>query len=289
MSSKRKQILKAIALSGSATMDDLVLSTGMERKNAHDNIKATMRDALIERMRDDVTGQPAYKLTPKGRQWLEDDQDDESCVKPQAQVGTNSASKDTGSTVGSSGIGADPLPVGNAVNAPPKPDQKPVAACADDQLSAAGKTITDFCEWLAGKAKVRCPMNLWECRAIVMDLMQAGEVNADLEAMALAQAMTIKDQAAEIETLMGVSAEMSVRIALLESNAELPLQTKAEPYESQLGYAVMEYSDEDVEKNILRLVEARDKAAVHALRTGQKTAVFAIIDRVENVNVEWAA
>jgi hypothetical protein len=136
MTTKRKQILKAIAVSGSATIDDLVMTTGLERKNLHDNVKAALKGELCQRIKDNVTGQPAYKLTPKGRAWLENDKDDTASTKatiskPQPAVGKNSGSKDAGSIVDGGLIGADSLPVGNAVSAPPKPDKMPVAACAD--------------------------------------------------------------------------------------------------------------------------------------------------------------
>ena len=65
MTTKRKQILKAIAVSDSTTIDDLIMTTGLERKNLHDNIKAALKNKLCLRIKDDVTGQPAYKLTPR--------------------------------------------------------------------------------------------------------------------------------------------------------------------------------------------------------------------------------
>ena len=144
MTSKRKQILKAIAVSGSATIDDLVMTTGLERKNLHDNVKAALKDELCLRIKDDVTGQPAYKLTPKGRAWLENDKDDTASTKatiskPQPAVGKNTGSKDTGSIVDGGFVGADSLPVGNAVSAPPKPDKMPVAACADVKAASVVK------------------------------------------------------------------------------------------------------------------------------------------------------
>ena len=144
MTTKRKQILKAIAVSGSATIDDLVMTTGLERKNLHDNVKSTLKDELCQRIKDDVTGQPAYKLTPKGRAWLENDKDDTASTKatiskPQPAVGKNSGSKDAGSIVDGGVIGADSLPVGNAVSAPPKPDKMPVAACADVKAASVVK------------------------------------------------------------------------------------------------------------------------------------------------------
>ena len=233
MTTKRKAILKAMAFASCSTMDDLVMTTGMERKNLHDNVNATIKEGLCERMRDDITGLPAYKLTPKGRAWLENDKDNSSGVKPQPAVGENTGSKDTGSAVGSGSTRTDPLPVGNAVKTPPKPDKKPVAAGADEikaaqreidaevRLDSAGRTIIDFCEWLASKAKVRCPMNFHEAKAIVTDLMQANYLVPEYEAMALNQAKTIKALSQEIDA-------SHERIAALESNAELPLQTQME-------------------------------------------------------------
>ena len=37
------------------TLDDLVMTTGLERKNLHDNVKATLKDELCQRIKDDVT------------------------------------------------------------------------------------------------------------------------------------------------------------------------------------------------------------------------------------------
>ena len=144
MTTKRKQILKAMAFASCTTIDDLVMTTGLERKNLHDNVKSTLKDELCQRIKDDVTGQPAYKLTPKGRAWLENDKDDTASTKatiskPQPAVGKNTGSKDTGSIVDGGKVGADSLPVGNAVSAPPKPDKMPVAACADVKAASVVK------------------------------------------------------------------------------------------------------------------------------------------------------
>ena len=142
MTTKRKQILKALAFASCTTMDDLAMTTGLERKNLHDNVKASMREDLIERIRDDVTGLPAYKLTAKGRAWLENDKDNSSNIKPQPAVGENSGSQDKGSRVAGGDMCVDPLPMGKADPAPPKPDDLPAAAgaevkqliCAYDEL-----------------------------------------------------------------------------------------------------------------------------------------------------------
>ena len=234
MTTKRKAIMKAIALSTVATIDDLMTATGLQRKNLQDNLKACLSPVqLLERIRDDVTGQPAYKLTKQGRAWLDNDKDDSSTKKPHAQVGDNSASKDKGSHVVGGETRADPLPLGNAVKTPPKPDKKPVAAGADEikaaqreidaevRLDMAGRSIVEFCEWLGKKANVRCPLNLHEAKAVVTDLMQANDLVAEHEAMAFNQAKTIKALSQEIDA-------SHERIAALESNAELPLQTQME-------------------------------------------------------------
>lgn len=144
MTTKRKQILKAMAFASCTTMDDLALSTGLERKNLHDNVKASIREDLCERIRDDVTGLPAYKLTTKGRQWLENDKDNSSSVKPQPAVGKNTGSQDKGTRVASGDVCADPLPMGKAVPAPPKPDDLPVAAGADEKI----KDLQAANDWL---------------------------------------------------------------------------------------------------------------------------------------------
>lgn len=268
MTTKRKLILKAIAIAGSITIDDLIINTGLQRKNLHDNIKAAMLPVpLLERIRDDVTGLPAYRLTKQGREWLENDKDDSRSAKPTATK-------------------PDPVVKPNLTTEPvlPAHDQNLIKdaqrnAELEVRLTSAGGAIVEFCEWLAKKVNVRCPMNLHECKAVITDAMQSGDLVSDLEALTHKQAAIIKSFQAEVET-------KTLRIAALEGNAELPLSPAIE---SNLGYTVMEFSDDDIEKNILELDAARDKAATNTLRTGNKTAVFAVVDRVENVTVAWAA
>ena len=50
-----------MAFASCTTMDDLVTSTGLARKNLHDNIASARKENLCQRINDDVTGQPAYK------------------------------------------------------------------------------------------------------------------------------------------------------------------------------------------------------------------------------------
>jgi hypothetical protein len=66
----RETILKEVAKERTVTIDDLIEITGLQRKQLHDNGKSAIKDGLLDRIKDDVTGQPAYELTAKGREWL---------------------------------------------------------------------------------------------------------------------------------------------------------------------------------------------------------------------------
>jgi len=139
MTSKRKTILKAIVSYGIAGMDDLELSTGLPRKNLQDNLKATVDAGLIERLRDDVTGLPAYKLTKTGRTWLENDKDDSSS-KPAAK--TLSVTPAGGGDISPAARASDHLPEvaepdeGAAATEPPTLDKMPAAARSGEKLTA---------------------------------------------------------------------------------------------------------------------------------------------------------
>lgn len=253
MTTKRKQILKAIAVSGSATIDDLVMTTGLERKNLHDNVKATLKYELCRRIKDDVTGQPAYKLTPKGRAWLENDKDDTASTKatiskPQPAVGKNTGSKDAGSIVDGGKVGADSLPVGNAVSAPPKPDKMPVAACADvkaasvvkESLTTEMPTDKECCN----AAKVVATTASSHVAELRKEISGLSDIVDAQRTMIDARDSEIRIGDAAIEGWLRLAKEFecnnipelrvfiyaqAVRIAQLESNAELPLQTQTEP------------------------------------------------------------
>jgi len=206
MTTKRELILKAIAMATEITMDDLIQATGIDRHAFRDNIKATVRDGLCERFNDDITNQPAYRLTPEGRKWLENAKDD----KPKA-------------------VKAAPKPTPKAA---PAPDIKAIQADMDTEvrLTMAGKTIIDFCEWLSDKLKVRCPMNLHECKTIVEGLIRvpiAPEVDLNAAALDLSEQLAHKN--AEIENLEIEVSKLEYKIAQLQNNAALPLTTNTEP------------------------------------------------------------
>jgi hypothetical protein len=62
----RYTILKALHQHGAATLDELIDATGETRRRLQDNLAAALKDDLCERIRDDVTGQPAYRITKYG-------------------------------------------------------------------------------------------------------------------------------------------------------------------------------------------------------------------------------
>lgn len=73
--SPRAALMAAIAAAAPLprTLDDLITITGFDRKTLHSNISAAANDrggALLRRLKDDVTGQPAYLLTERGREWV---------------------------------------------------------------------------------------------------------------------------------------------------------------------------------------------------------------------------
>ena len=151
MTTKRKQILKALAVAGSQIVDDLVDSTGLQRKNLQDNLKATLEAGLIERIRDDVTGLPAYRLTAKGRGWLESDKDDSTSKppiptplthkpmlrsEPSSSVTTPAGGGDISPAVKDGATSLAVATPGQALTVvePPKPDEAPAAVCSDEKM-----------------------------------------------------------------------------------------------------------------------------------------------------------
>lgn len=68
--SNRNAVMHCIAKNPSITLDEIVEQLGKERKHAQWTINDCKTDGLIEVVRDDVTGKPAYRLTDKGKAWL---------------------------------------------------------------------------------------------------------------------------------------------------------------------------------------------------------------------------
>jgi predicted transcriptional regulator len=68
--STRKTILSALAKHGQCTYDDLERLTGIARDKARIAINDAKKAEHVSLQKDDVTGQPAYKITPTGKTWL---------------------------------------------------------------------------------------------------------------------------------------------------------------------------------------------------------------------------
>lgn len=62
----RARLIASLSRNGMQTLDDLMTALDEPRKRIYDNVQAAITNKLISRERDDVTGQPAYKLTPTG-------------------------------------------------------------------------------------------------------------------------------------------------------------------------------------------------------------------------------
>ena len=187
MTTKRKQILKAIAARGCTTLDDLVTDTGLLRKNLHDNLKAALKEFLVDRIRDDVTGLPAYKLTMKGRAWLVNNEKLRETTQAMSGDVTIAAADDATSLASASPGQAV------AVVEPPTPDDAPVAVRSDE--SALSKSVTEFCEWVGKRCQLRTPRNLREAKDVIEALEQAG---VDLAKKILGQDSAIKNLQTEM-------------------------------------------------------------------------------------------
>jgi DNA-binding MarR family transcriptional regulator len=72
MSSIRAQLLAAIHRNGQLTNQELADSTEIPAKQVQQNVSALRQEYLLERIKDDVTGLPASRLTDKGKKWCKD-------------------------------------------------------------------------------------------------------------------------------------------------------------------------------------------------------------------------
>lgn len=68
--SKRLAIMRLVERNPSITLDELVDLVEFERKHVQWTVNDCKADGLLEVMRDDVTGKPAYRVTDKGKAWL---------------------------------------------------------------------------------------------------------------------------------------------------------------------------------------------------------------------------
>jgi hypothetical protein len=66
----RGMLLKALDDGSINTIDDLEVKLEAHRKKIQDNIIHAVKDRLVRRLRDDVTGLPAYQIAPGGRDYL---------------------------------------------------------------------------------------------------------------------------------------------------------------------------------------------------------------------------
>lgn len=71
-SGTRAKILAYLSRNGLSPLADIMTGIGEpNRAKAHSNVQAALTAGLVVRERDDVTNQPAYKLTDAGREWIE--------------------------------------------------------------------------------------------------------------------------------------------------------------------------------------------------------------------------
>lgn len=81
----RKVVLNALAKHGQCTYDDLERHTSQPRDKMRIAINDAKKAGHVALKKDDVTGQPAYKITPEGKAWLANF---ETIGKAVAKIGT---------------------------------------------------------------------------------------------------------------------------------------------------------------------------------------------------------
>lgn len=236
MTSKRKSIIVALSKNGLSTMDDLGFTTGIVRKSLHDNVKAAVQDGLVERTMDDITNQPAYVLTKKGRDWLVKNHNESAGERPQPTVGENIGSDESVSHVVGSLIAEPPSEVVTVIE-PPKPDEAPgntPAAVRSNAIpppdydprsvsfnpSERERALLDQKEvWdqalVLAQGEVEAGHKVFTQQRRQIEMLE--EMIADFEQMAMNQVQIIKDLQAENEA-------HQIRIGQLEGNEDLPLQ-----------------------------------------------------------------
>jgi hypothetical protein len=291
--SKRHTILAAIDKAGVITLNELIDAVGGERKNLSDNLKACVKDDLVFRDKDEVTALPCYTLTPKGRQVM---------MNPPAHP-ANRAHRVTQAVSGANNHGsqasgpivdgciAEHPPEGLAVVEQPKPDEAPVEACSDVTIPPAPEYNPDAVCFDAKKREAAKDAEIEKLRSII-DLMS--EEHHRLES--IVQTLTTQRNAwrevayeVECETPDGLREhikDLQSRIATLEANEELPLN---QPTQICSGYVVASANDGDNGPVFADIEDAKLAAIINAVSTGKKSAVFAMLNTVESVDVRWAA
>lgn len=101
---------------------------GATRKQVVDAANHAAKDGLLTKSRCDMTGQPLYTLTKKGKEWSYTSPASNlrktAKLSPQPEVGQNTGSLDRV-------VSDNSLPEGQAVTQPPPPDETPVEAGGD--------------------------------------------------------------------------------------------------------------------------------------------------------------
>jgi hypothetical protein len=256
MTTKRKHIMTTLAKIGPSILDDIVEATKMPRKNLQDNIKACVDEDLIDKFKDDVTGLPAYKVSPKGKKWLANQNDS---VTTQAMRGDISMAVADDATSLASALPGQAA----TVIEPPKPDDAPVAVRSDE--SALSKSVTEFCEWVTERVGYRQARNLREVKEVIDTLW-----------LSLAE---LEGQINERERT-----EKTLRDLIASKDEEITeLQRIGHRYEHNECYVVMpDYPDMTIHSS---LDTARAEAEAEAMENSP-VHVVAIIDTAE-IAVKW--
>lgn len=89
----RKKIIAALADHGELTYDDMERITGVKRDKARTAVSDAKKVGHLVMHRDDVTGQPAYKITPQGREWIKSSGDARQALAKVSRDTTESLEK----------------------------------------------------------------------------------------------------------------------------------------------------------------------------------------------------
>lgn len=291
--SKRHTILAAINKAGVITLNELIDAVGGERKNLADNLKACVKDDLVFRDKDDVTNLPCYTLTPKGRQVMMNPPAhpaNRAHRVTQAVSGVdNHGSQASGPIV--DGCIAEHPPEGLAVVEQPKPDDSPVEACSDVTIPPPPEYNPDAVCFDAKKREAAKDEEIEKLRSIIDLMSEDHHQNASLINTLTAQRNAWREVAYDVECdtpdgLREHIKDLQSRIATLEANEELPLN---QPTQICSGYVVASANDGDNGPVFADIEDAKLAAIINAVSTGKKSAVFAMLNTVESVDVRWAA